>query len=244
MRFFKVTSLTDHRSAIHRRNAGGLENHVIAGAKIYVLCPSGSGSYAELWQAHHCVHPTRLRAPLVSTGHWLFRDTSSTQVPAGARRGLFLQEARSPHASVKLRDFLRSILWAFCAVPSTNSANGTDMVAALTPLHRACPSSLPCWRSFSTGRTGHGEESAAVILASADNAPAQMWLPLWKTHQADYRATMAQACALTGILSDLVRLRATTRFQHGLCVKAALVDPQAAAPSSSPLQPIISWGDL
>lgn len=97
-------------------------------------------------------------------------DTSSTQVPAGARRGLFSRKkkpADPKYVSVKLRDFPKgSILYILRrAIYKFGANGGTDMAAALT--YFTVLSIFPALLAIVSllGVFGHGEESAAVILA-------------------------------------------------------------------------------
>ena len=136
-------------------------------------------------------------------------DTSSTQVPAGARRGLFSRKkkpAAPKYASVKLRDFPKgSILYILRrAIYKFGANGGTDMAAALT--YFTVLSIFPALLAIVSllGVFGHGEESAAVILAFLkDNAPAQMYAimedPI-KQITGDHGAGLVLA---TGILSAL-----------------------------------------
>lgn len=136
-------------------------------------------------------------------------DTSSTQVPAGARRGLFSRKkkpAAPKYASVKLRDFPRgSILYILRrAIYKFGANGGTDMAAALT--YFTVLSIFPALLAIVSllGVFGHGEESAAVILAFLkDNAPAQMYGILEdpiKQITGDHGAGLV---LLTGILSAI-----------------------------------------
>ena len=136
-------------------------------------------------------------------------DTSSTQVPAGARRGLFSRKkkpAAPKYASVKLRDFPRgSILYILRrAIHKFGANGGTDMAAALT--YFTVLSIFPALLAIVSllGVFGHGEESAAVILAFLkDNAPAQMYGILEdpiKQITGDHGAGLV---LLTGILSAI-----------------------------------------
>ena len=136
-------------------------------------------------------------------------DTSSTQVPAGARRGLFSRKkkpAAPKYASVKLRDFPKgSILYILRrAIYKFGANGGTDMAAALT--YFTVLSIFPALLAIVSllGVFGHGEESAAVILAFLkDNAPAQMYGILEdpiKQITGDHGAGLV---LLTGILSAI-----------------------------------------
>ena len=136
-------------------------------------------------------------------------DTSSTQVPAGARRGLFSRKqkpADPKYVSVKLRDFPKgSILYILRrAIYKFGANGGTDMAAALT--YFTVLSIFPALLAIVSllGVFGHGEESAAVILAFLkDNAPAQMYAILEdpiKQITGDHGAGLV---LLTGILSAL-----------------------------------------
>lgn len=136
-------------------------------------------------------------------------DTSSTQVSTGARRGLFSRKkkpAAPKYASVKLRDFPKgSILYILRrAIYKFGANGGTDMAAALT--YFTVLSIFPALLAIVSllGVFGHGEESAAVILAFLkDNAPAQMYAimedPI-KQITGDHGAGLV---LLTGILSAL-----------------------------------------
>lgn len=136
-------------------------------------------------------------------------DTSSTQVSAGARRGLFSRKkkpAAPKYASVKLRDFPKgSILYILRrAIYKFGANGGTDMAAALT--YFTVLSIFPALLAIVSllGVFGHGEESAAVILAFLkDNAPAQMYAimedPI-KQITGDHGAGLV---LLTGILSAI-----------------------------------------
>lgn len=136
-------------------------------------------------------------------------DTSSTQVPAGARSGLFSRKkkpAAPKYASVKLRDFPKgSILYILRrAIYKFGANGGTDMAAALT--YFTVLSIFPALLAIVSllGVFGHGEESAAVILAFLkDNAPAQMYAimedPI-KQITGDHGAGLV---LLTGILSAI-----------------------------------------
>lgn len=136
-------------------------------------------------------------------------DTSSTQVSAGARRGLFSRKkkpAAPKYASVKLRDFPKgSILYILRrAIYKFGANGGTDMAAALT--YFTVLSIFPALLAIVSllGVFGHGEESAAVILAFLkDNAPAQMYAILEdpiKQITGDHGAGLV---LLTGILSAI-----------------------------------------
>ncbi|WP_296704624.1 YihY/virulence factor BrkB family protein [Rothia sp. (in: high G+C Gram-positive bacteria)] len=136
-------------------------------------------------------------------------DTSSTTVSAGARRGLFSRKkkpADPKYVSVKLRDFPKgSILYILRRTLFRFTANGgTDMAAALT--YFTVLSIFPALLAIVSllGVFGHGEESAAVILAFLkDNAPAQMYAimedPI-KQITGDHGAGLV---LLTGILSAI-----------------------------------------
>ena len=136
-------------------------------------------------------------------------DTSSTQVSAGARRGLFSRKKKPvapKYASVKLRDFPKgSILYILRrAIYKFGANGGTDMAAALT--YFTVLSIFPALLAIVSllGVFGHGEESAAVILAFLkDNAPAQMYAimedPI-KQITGDHGAGLV---LLTGILSAI-----------------------------------------
>ena len=131
-------------------------------------------------------------------------DTSSTKVSAGARRGLFSRKkkpAAPKYASVKLRDFPKgSVLYILRRAIFTFGANGaSDMAAALT--YFTVLSIFPALLAIVSllGVFGHGEESAAVILAFLkDNAPAQMYAIM--EDPIDHGAGLV---LLTGILSAL-----------------------------------------
>ena len=136
-------------------------------------------------------------------------DTSSTQVSTGARRGLFSRKqkpADPKYVSVKLRDFPKgSILYILRRTLFRFTANGgTDMAAALT--YFTVLSIFPALLAIVSllGVFGHGEESAAVILAFLkDNAPAQMYAILEdpiKQITGDHGAGLV---LVTGILSAL-----------------------------------------
>ena len=136
-------------------------------------------------------------------------DISSTQVSAGARRGLFSRKKKPvapKYASVKLRDFPKgSILYILRrAIYKFGANGGTDMAAALT--YFTVLSIFPALLAIVSllGVFGHGEESAAVILAFLkDNAPAQMYAimedPI-KQITGDHGAGLV---LLTGILSAI-----------------------------------------
>ena len=136
-------------------------------------------------------------------------DTSSTTVSAGARRGLFPRKkkpAAPKYASVKLRDFPKgSILYILRRAIFKFGVNGaSDMAAALT--YFTVLSIFPALLAIVSllGVFGHGEESAAVILAFLkDNAPAQMYAimedPI-KQITGDHGAGLV---LLTGILSAI-----------------------------------------
>lgn len=136
-------------------------------------------------------------------------DTSSTTVSAGARRGLFSRKkkpAAPKYASVKLRDFPKgSILYILRRAIFKFGVNGaSDMAAALT--YFTVLSIFPALLAIVSllGVFGHGEESAAVILAFLkDNAPAQMYAimedPI-KQITGDHGAGLV---LLTGILSAI-----------------------------------------
>lgn len=136
-------------------------------------------------------------------------DTSSTKVSSGARRGLFSRKkkpAAPKYASVKLRDFPKgSILYILRRAIFKFGVNGaSDMAAALT--YFTVLSIFPALLAIVSllGVFGHGEESAAVILAFLkDNAPAQMYAimedPI-KQITGDHGAGLV---LLTGILSAI-----------------------------------------
>ena len=136
-------------------------------------------------------------------------DTSSTTVSAGARRGLFSRKqkpADPKYVSVKLRDFPKgSILYILRRAIFKFGVNGaSDMAAALT--YFTVLSIFPALLAIVSllGVFGHGEESAAVILAFLkDNAPAQMYAimedPI-KQITGDHGAGLV---LLTGILSAI-----------------------------------------
>ena len=136
-------------------------------------------------------------------------DTSSTKVSAGARRGLFSRKkkpAAPKYASVKLRDFPKgSILYILRrAIYKFGANGGTDMAAALT--YFTVLSIFPALLAIVSllGVFGHGEESAAVILAFLkDNAPAQMYAIMEDPIKQLTGDQGAGLVLLTGILSAL-----------------------------------------
>ena len=136
-------------------------------------------------------------------------DTSSTKVSAGARRGLFSRKkkpAAPKYASVKLRDFPKgSVLYILRRAIFTFGANGaSDMAAALT--YFTVLSIFPALLAIVSllGVFGHGEESAAVILAFLkDNAPAQMYAIMEDPIKQLTGDQGAGLVLLTGILSAL-----------------------------------------
>lgn len=177
------------------------------GQLIVLLAPSVR-PHAEAHRRTTVYIPLIQGAPLAAhTGS--STDTSSTQVPAGARRGLFSRKkkpAAPKYASVKLRDFPKgSILYILRrAIYKFGANGGTDMAAALT--YFTVLSIFPALLAIVSllGVFGHGEESAAVILAFLkDNAPAQMYAimedPI-KQITGDHGAGLV---LLTGILSAL-----------------------------------------
>ena len=177
------------------------------GQLIVLLAPSVR-PHAEAHRRTTVYTPLIQGAPLAAhTGS--STDTSSTQVPAGARRGLFSRKkkpAAPKYASVKLRDFPKgSILYILRrAIYKFGANGGTDMAAALT--YFTVLSIFPALLAIVSllGVFGHGEESAAVILAFLkDNAPAQMYAimedPI-KQITGDHGAGLV---LLTGILSAI-----------------------------------------
>lgn len=136
-------------------------------------------------------------------------DTSLTEAPAGARRGLFTRKpkpADPKYVSVKLRDFprgsflyiLRRTLYRFTAT------GGTDMAAALT--YFTVLSVFPALLAVVSllGIFGQGEDSAAAILAFLkDNAPTQMYGILEDPIKQLTSGQGAGLVLLTGILSAL-----------------------------------------
>lgn len=136
-------------------------------------------------------------------------ETSAPEASTGARRGLFSRKqkpADPKYVSVKLRDFPKgSILYILRrAIYKFGANGGTDMAAALT--YFTVLSIFPALLAIVSllGVFGHGEESAAVILAFLkDNAPAQMYAILEdpiKQITGDHGAGLV---LLTGILSAL-----------------------------------------
>lgn len=136
-------------------------------------------------------------------------DTSSTQVPAGARRGLFSRKqkpADPKYVSVKLRDFPKgSILYILrCAIFKFGVNGASDMAAALT--YFTVLSIFPALLAIVSllGVFGHGEESAAVILSFLkDNAPAQMYAIMEDPIRQITGDHGAGLVLLTGILSAI-----------------------------------------
>lgn len=136
-------------------------------------------------------------------------DTSSTTVSAGARRGLFSRKqkpADPKYVSVKLRDFPKgSILYILRRAIFKFGVNGaSDMAAALT--YFTVLSIFPALLAIVSllGVFGHGEESAAVILAFLkDNAPTQMYGILEDPIKQLTSGQGAGLVLLTGILSAL-----------------------------------------
>lgn len=136
-------------------------------------------------------------------------DTSLTEAPAGARRGLFIRKpkpADPKYVSVKLRDFprgsflyiLRRTLYRFTAT------GGTDMAAALT--YFTVLSVFPALLAIVSllGIFGQGEDSTAAILAFLkDNAPTQMYGILEDPIKQLTSGQGAGLVLLTGILSAL-----------------------------------------
>lgn len=177
------------------------------GQLIVLLAPSVR-PHAEAHRRTTVYTPLIQGAPLAAhTGS--STDTSSTQVSTGARRGLFSRKqkpADPKYVSVKLRDFPKgSILYILRRTLFRFTANGgTDMAAALT--YFTVLSIFPALLAIVSllGVFGHGEESAAVILAFLkDNAPAQMYAILEdpiKQITGDHGAGLV---LVTGILSAL-----------------------------------------
>ena len=136
-------------------------------------------------------------------------DTSSTQVSAGARRGLFSRKkkpAAPKYASVKLRDFPKgSILYILRRAIYKFGANGaSDMAAALT--YFTVLSIFPALLAIVSllGIFGQGEDSATAILAFLkDNAPTQMYGILEDPIRQLTSGQGAGLVLLTGILSAL-----------------------------------------
>ncbi len=177
------------------------------GQLIVLLAPSVR-PHAEAHRRTTVYIPLIQGAPLAAhTGS--STDTSSTQVPAGARRGLFSRKkkpAAPKYASVKLRDFPKgSILYILRrAIYKFGANGGTDMAAALT--YFTVLSIFPALLAIVSllGVFGHGEESAAVILAFLkDNAPAQMYAIMEDPIKQITGDQGAGLVLLTGILSAL-----------------------------------------
>ncbi|WP_315432903.1 YihY/virulence factor BrkB family protein [uncultured Rothia sp.] len=136
-------------------------------------------------------------------------DTSATEAPAGARRGLFSRKqkpALPKYVSVKLRDFPKgSILYILRRTLFRFTANGgTDMAAALT--YFTVLSIFPALLAIVSllGIFGQGEDSANAILAFLkDNAPTQMYGILEDPIRQLTSGQGAGLALLTGILSAL-----------------------------------------
>lgn len=136
-------------------------------------------------------------------------DTSLTEAPAGARRGLFTRKpkpADPKYVSVKLRDFPKgSILYILRRTLFRFTANGgTDMAAALT--YFTVLSVFPALLAIVSllGIFGQGEDSANAILAFLkDNAPTQMYGILEDPIKQLTSGQGAGLVLLTGILSAL-----------------------------------------
>ena len=136
-------------------------------------------------------------------------DTSATEAPAGARRGLFSHKqkpALPKYVSVKLRDFPKgSILYILRRTLFRFTANGgTDMAAALT--YFTVLSIFPALLAIVSllGIFGQGEDSANAILAFLkDNAPTQMYGILEDPIRQLTSGQGAGLALLTGILSAL-----------------------------------------
>lgn len=136
-------------------------------------------------------------------------DTSATEAPAGARRGLFSRKqkpALPKYVSVKLRDFPKgSILYILRRTLFRFTANGgTDMAAALT--YFTVLSIFPALLAIVSllGIFGQGEDSANAILAFLkDNAPTQMYGILEDPIRQLTSGQGAGLALLAGILSAL-----------------------------------------
>ena len=155
------------------------------------------------------VYTPLIQGALLSAHTGSSTDTSSTKVSAGARRELFSRKkkpAAPKYASVKLRDFPKgSVLYILRRAIFTFGANGaSDMAAALT--YFTVLSIFPALLAIVSllGVFGHGEESAAVILAFLkDNAPAQMYAIMEDPIKQLTGDQGAGLVLLTGILSAL-----------------------------------------
>ena len=136
-------------------------------------------------------------------------DTSATEAPAGARRGLFSRKqkpALPKYVSVKLRDFPKgSVLYILRRTLYRFTANcGTDMAAALT--YFTVLSIFPALLAIVSllGIFGQGEDSANAILAFLkDNAPTQMYGILEDPIRQLTSGHGAGLALLAGILSAL-----------------------------------------
>lgn len=177
------------------------------GQLIVLLAPSVR-PHAEAHRRTTVYTPLIQGAPLAAhTGS--STDTSSTQVPAGARRGLFSRKkkpAAPKYASVKLRDFPKgSILYILRRAIYKFGANGaSDMAAALT--YFTVLSIFPALLAIVSllGIFGQGEDSATAILAFLkDNAPTQMYGILEDPIRQLTSGQGAGLVLLTGILSAL-----------------------------------------